>query len=55
MYHQGHRTLNGNNVVLIVAMMVNSVGAVELKNVLLSREVFERPNIHTHYRHKPAS
>jgi len=55
MYHQGHRKLNGHTVVLIVAMMLNSVDAVELKNMVLSREVYERRNIHTHYRHKPAS
>jgi len=47
-YNQRHRKLNGHTAALIVAMMINSVVAMELKNMLLSREVFERRDIHTH-------
>jgi len=48
MYHQRHRKLNGHTAALIITMMLNSVDAMELKNMLLSREIFERPHTQTH-------
>jgi len=46
-YNHRHRKLNGPTAALIIALMVNSVDATELNNITLSREAFERRDIHT--------